>query len=196
MVNRLTHSVNLMPMVEEGCAAPGRPCRRICWPRWRGPASPVRIAVAAVQAMAQALNRPCVAVDALEALALGVPDNWRVICPIRDARVQQVYGAAFFRGERLMEDAALKAAEYLRAIEPLGETFLFVGDGVDPCRQIIEETLGSRAAFAPPHLNLLKAGAAALIAGSAGTQHLSPDELKPLYLRQPQAEREREKQHG
>jgi len=26
--------------------------------------------------------------------------------------------------------------------------------------------------------------------------HLAPDDLKPLYLRQPQAEREREKQHG
>jgi len=199
VVNRLTHSVNLMPMVEEGlrCAGVTMPevdlLAAVVGP---GSFTGVRIAVAAVQAMAYALDRPCVAVNALEALALGVAESPRVVCPIRDARVQQVYGAAFLHGERLMDDAALKVAEYLRVIEPMGEQFLFVGDGVAPCRQVIVETLGSRASFAPPHLNLLKPGAAALIAGSDRAVHLAPDDLKPLYLRQPQAEREREKQHG
>lgn len=199
--NRLTHSASLMPMVDEALQKTGESLERVdCFACVVGPGSftGVRIGVSAVKGFARALGKPCGAVDALEALALGVSFDGGLVCPIRDARVQQVYGAAFRRGERLMQDSVLKLDAYLEAVQRLGEQFLFVGDGVPPCRAMIERALGGAAHFAPAHLNELKAGAAAQIAAQQPDAAVEGTELAPLYLRAPQAERERmqRERHG
>ena len=199
LVNSLTHSVNLMPMAEEALRSSGLEMKDIgLFAAVAGPGSftGVRIGVAAVQGMAQGLNKLCLPVNALEALAFGLLCDEPVICPIRDARAGQVYGAAFRAGQRLMEDAVLKLPEYLEEIRPMGERFVFIGDGVPVSREKIMEALGERAVFAPPHLSLLKAGAAAMIAWNTRNQAVQPHELLPLYLRRPQAEREREARNG
>ena len=199
LVNKLTHSVNLMPMAEEALRSSGLEMKDIgLFAAVVGPGSftGVRIGVAAVQGMAQGLNELCLPVNALEALALGLLCDEPVVCPIRDARAGQVYGAAFRAGRRLMEDEVLKLPDYLELIRPLGERFVFTGDGVPVSREKIMEALGGRAAFAPPHLSLLKAGSAAMIAWEKRDQAVQPHELLPLYLRRPQAEREREARNG
>ncbi len=142
-----------------------------------------------------ALDTPCIAVNALEALAQGVLTD-STVCPIRDARVKQVYGGVFGQGERLMEDNIWKLDDFLQAIRPLGESFLFIGDGVPVYREYIQSVLGKSAQFAPPHLNELKAGAAARIASLRRDEAHSHQELLPLYLRAPQAERERLKREN
>lgn len=192
--NKLTHSANLMPMVEEALSKGGRELSNIQMLACAvGPGSftGVRIGVAAVKGMARALGLPCVPVDALEALARGVSLENGLVCPIRDARVKQVYGAAFRNGRRVMDDEALRLDAYLVKIQALGSRFLFVGDGVPAYRALIAETLGERALFAPPHLNDLKAGAAAWIALNHKDAAVDAGTLAPLYLRAPQAERER-----
>lgn len=199
--NKLTHSVNLMPMVEEALEKGGRTLKDVgllaCV---AGPGSftGVRIGVAAVKGMARALNLPCIGVDALAALAAGVSFENGIVCPIRDARVRQVYGAAFSKGGRLMDDEAMKLDAYLEKIQTLGERFLFVGDGVPAYRALIAEKLGDRAFFALPHLNDLKAGAAAWIAFNHADEAVDAGALAPFYLRAPQAERERleKEKHG
>ena len=199
LVNKLTHSVNLMPMAEEALRSSGLEMKDIgLFAAVAGPGSftGVRIGVAAVQGMAQGLNKLCLAVNALEALAFGLLCDEHVVCPIRDARAGQVYGAAFRAGQRLMEDAVIKLPEYLEEIRPMGERFVFTGDGVLVSREKIMEALGERAAFAPSHLSLLKAGSAAMIAWEKRDQAVQPHELLPLYLRRPQAEREREARNG
>ena len=199
LVNKLTHSVNLMPMAEEALRSSGLEMKDIgLFAAVAGPGSftGVRIGVAAVQGMAQGLNKLCLPVNALEALAFGLLCDEHVVCPIRDARAGQVYGAAFRAGQRLMEDAVIKLPEYLEEIRPMGERFVFTGDGVLVSREKIMEALGERAAFAPPHLSLLKVGSAAMIAWEKRDQAVQPHELLPLYLRRPQAEREREARNG
>ena len=199
LVNSLTHSVNLMPMAEEALRSSGLEMKDIgLFAAVAGPGSftGVRIGVAAVQGMAQGLNKLCLPVNALEALAFGLLSDEYIVCPIRDARAGQVYGAAFRAGRRLMEDAVIKLPEYLEEIRPMGVRFVFTGDGVPVSREKIMEALGERAVFAPPHLSLLKAGAAAMIAWNTRDQAVQPQELLPLYLRRPQAEREREARNG
>ncbi len=199
LVNKLTHSVNLMPMAEEALRSSGLEMKDIgLFAAVAGPGSftGVRIGVAAVQGMAQGLNKLCLPVNALEALAFGLLSDEYIVCPIRDARAGQVYGAAFRAGQRLMEDAVLKLPEYLEEIKPLGERFVFTGDGVPVSREKIMEALGERAASAPPHLSLLKVGSSAMIAWEKRDQAVQPHELLPLYLRRPQAEREREARNG
>ena len=157
----------------------------------------VRIGVSTVKALAHAAGKPCIGVDALEALTANVTAFDGIVCPILDARAQQVYGTMFEAGMppvRLMEDEAEKLTLFLDRVEAAGKKALFLGDGVEPCRKAIEERLGERACFAPAqHLGLRAASACALAAEYAKDEANLKDcmTLLPLYLRAPQAERER-----
>ena len=132
-VNKMTHSESIMPMVEEALcrtALQKEQLTHLAVTVGPGSFTGVRIGVTAVKAMSHALGIPCIGVDALEATAFGIENSDEIICPIQDARVQQVYGAAFQNGRRLLADCVMKLEEYLAAIAPLGERFLFTGDGV------------------------------------------------------------------
>ena len=202
-VNKMTHSESLMPMVEEALrrtALTQQDLSHLAVTVGPGSFTGVRIGVTAVKALAHALNLPCIAVDALEATAAGIENPHEVICPIQDARVQQVYGAAFQDGKRLMEDCVLKLDEYLEKIAALGQRFLFTGDGVGVYRARIEEIMGDKARFAAAHSAYLRPAAVACLAARDADKAVDYLTLQPLYLRAPQAERERAareaKQHG
>ena len=69
----LTHSETIMPAVDEALSASGLTCREIdVFAAVAGPGSftGVRIGVCAVKGLAHAVDRPCVALDALETLAM------------------------------------------------------------------------------------------------------------------------------
>ena len=103
-INRLTHSRNLLPMIDEALQKSGitrEDLQYIGAVVGPGSFTGVRIGVATAQGMARGLNIPCIAVNALEAMASSVPFSEHIVCPVRDARSQQVYGAAFLDGNRL-----------------------------------------------------------------------------------------------
>lgn len=192
-INKLTHSVNLLPMIDAACQNSGLTIAeldRIACVTGPGSFTGVRIGVSTVKGLAHAHNTPCVAVDALEAMAAGVGDFDGVICPIQDARAGQVYGAAFRQGgmrpERLMEDIPLKLEEYVERICALGERFLFVGDGMPVHRAKLETLLGEAAVFAQPQRAYLRPAAAAHLA-SLETETVDYRTLMPMYLRAPNA---------
>ena len=199
-VNRLTHSVSLMPMVEEALNKCSTDISEIdLYAAVVGPGSftGVRIGVSAVKGMAHGAGKPCVAVDALEALAWGVSLTPDLICPIQDARAGQVYGASFQPGQiprRVMEDTAAKLEDYLdkalSAAEP-EQKLCFLGDGVDRYRTAIESRLGQRAVFVPAQMCYLRPAAAAALAWENRESAVDYLTLRPHYLRAPQAERAR-----
>ena len=200
--NRLTHSVSLMPMAESALRSAGMGLKDLdAVAAVVGPGSftGVRIGVATAKGLAQGAGLPCIPVDALEAMSRGAELFEGVICPIQDARAGQVYGAAFRGKARLMPDEALKLEAYLDRIRPMGERFLFLGDGMPVHREAIREALGDRAIFAPPHLSALRPAAAGMAALESGrlTDYLS---LEALYLRPPNAQKNRKlleaMQHG
>ena len=204
-INRFTHSVSLMPMVEEGFLHTGLSVKEVdLFAVTAGPGSftGVRIGVSTVKGLAHGAAKPCIGINALEALAAGIPFFDGVICPIQDARAGQVYGAAFLAGSppaRQMADEALKLSEYLKKIRSLGSSFLFVGDGVAPHREAIQETLGEKAVFAPAPTRFLRPLCVAVLAELYREQAVDYLALMPYYLRAPQAERQRkirEDQHG
>lgn len=202
-VNKMTHSENIMPMVEEALLRAGidkSQLTHLAVTVGPGSFTGVRIGVTAVKALSHALGIPCIAVDALEATAAGIDARDEVICPIQDARVQQVYGAAFANGTRLLEDCVLKISEFLQAVSPLGARFLFTGDGVNVYRAQIEQALGERARFASAPCAYLRPAAVAALAARDAANAVDYLTLQPLYLRAPQAERERAareaRQHG
>ena len=200
-VNRLTHSQNLMPMVDEALNKAGMAREKLhVIAAVVGPGSftGVRIGVGAAQGMARGLNIPCIAINALEVMAFSLPGMDAVICTIRDARADQVYGAAFKGGQRLMPDQALKLDAYLDMVSGMGEKFIFLGDGAVAYPERILARLGDKAEIAPPQLIQPGAGAAAVLASGKMEEAVSPGQLMPLYLRAPQAERLRSQkaQHG
>ena len=199
LVSGRTHSQRVMPMVEAALAMSDMAVSDIdVFGAVTGPGSftGVRIGVSSVKALAHAAGKPCVGVDALHALAANIQAFDGVICPILDARAQQVYGAMFRAGDvpqRLCEDEAMPLTAFLDRVEATDERVLFLGDGVAAMRGAIEARLGGRAQFAAPqHMNL-RAGSACAIAMRLAEQGETTDylHLLPLYLRAPQAERER-----
>lgn len=203
-VNRLTHSVNLMPMIEEALGRAGLDISDIdYYAAVTGPGSftGVRIGVSAVKGMAHGAQRPCIGVDALEALAAGVCMTDALLCPIQDARAGQVYGAAFLPGMppvRRLEDMAQKLSVFVeKAMEVAdGRRLCFLGDGVKTYRRAIEELLGDRAVFAPAHMSYLRPAAVAALADLHRDRAVDYLTLMPVYLRAPQAERERARRLG
>ncbi len=192
-INRMTHSVNLLPMIDAACQSAGLTIAevdRIAVVSGPGSFTGVRIGVSTVKGLAHAHNTPCVAVDALEAMAAGAGEFAGIICPIQDARAGQVYGAAFSTGdtrpERLLPDAPMKLEEYVEAIQSIGDRFLFLGDGMPVHRAKLEKLLGDAAVFAKPQQAFLRPATVAYLA-SLEENTVDYLALEPLYLRAPNA---------
>lgn len=199
-LNRATHSASLMAMVDEALTRTDLTMDAIdLFAAVTGPGSftGVRIGVSTLKGLAHGAGKPCVAVDALEALAANIAESDALVCPIQDARAGQVYGAAFLAGmppTRMLPDMAEKLDVFLeKALEVAreGQKLYFLGDGVKPCRTQIELLLGARAVFAPPHLAALRPAAVAMLAFVHANAQVDYLAFAPMYLRAPQAERAR-----
>ena len=199
MNHGLTHSETIMPAVDAALQAAGLSCRDVdVFAAVAGPGSftGVRIGVCAAKGLAHAAGKPCARVHALEALAMNFYGFDGLCCPILDARRGQVYCAAFdmSRGmpQRALEDAAQPLQEFLARL-PGDRRLVFVGDGVPVHAEAVKQALGERALIAPENLRDLRADAACLLAAARPDTWVPAAQLRPIYLRAPQAERERKK---
>lgn len=192
--NGLTHSQTIMPMVDYVLKGAGLTAADIdLFAVSNGPGSftGLRIGVGTVKGLAYARGKDCVGVSTLKALAHNIAPTDRLIVPIMDARRNQVYTAAYrYEGGKLAEVSAPEAMGIDELCGSITGSVIFVGDGVAPYRSKITELLGSRADFAPPQLCLQSA--ASVCAAALEEVPVSPQELSVIYLRKPQAERERE----
>ena len=155
----------------------------------------LRIGVCTVKGLAMPEGIPVAPVPTLDALAQTCALYGGLVCPIMDARRDQVYTALYrtSRGhirEKLNDDGALPVDELCEGLNGYGEPVLFCGDGVNVYRDNILKMMGEHAIFAPPAQRLQRASSVAFLAGKmAGEGKLvSHRELAPHYLRQSQAE--------
>ena len=188
--NGLTHSASLMPMVEDAMRHAGVDIAEIdLFGCVVGPGSftGVRIGVAPVMGLAG--DKPCAPVDGLEALAMQAPGFDGIVVPMLDARAGQVYAAQFENGVRICEDEPVKLDELLESLSAAGKKCLFVGDGAAANKIKLENT--GFGIVAPCALHGLHASAAAELAMKRPESWIPATALRPLYLRAPQAERER-----
>ena len=198
----LTHSETVMPALDECMRSANMDCSQadvIAAVAGPGSFTGVRIGVCAAKGLAHAHNKPCVAIDALEALAMNVQYFDGIACPILDARRGQVYCAAFDMKngmpERVLEDAAIELDAYLASL-PADRKLIFLGDGLRVHAKYISEKLGERAVIAPANMRELRAEAACLLAAAKMDEWKEARLLTPIYLRIPQAERERNQRLG
>ncbi|MCH5188587.1 MAG: tRNA (adenosine(37)-N6)-threonylcarbamoyltransferase complex dimerization subunit type 1 TsaB [Oscillospiraceae bacterium] len=189
----LTHSQTIMPMVDYCLKGAGlTPGDIDLYAVSSGPGSftGLRIGVGTAKAMAYACDKKCVGVPTLLALAHNIAYDGLIV-PIMDARRSQVYCAAYRRsGNELTEVLPPDALSVAELCSRIDEKAVFVGDGVEAYMGQISEILKDRAVFAPTQLRLQRAASVGVAA--LNLEGVSPDELSVIYLRKPQAERERE----
>lgn len=195
-----THSQTLLPMIDEMVNLLGielSTLDAIAVSGGPGSFTGLRIGSATAKGLGLALNKPLIHISTLDATAYGLYGTSALICPIMDARRNQVY-TGLYRFEReftvVMEQDALDMDELIGKLNSMGERVIFLGDGVPVYRTLIEEKLAVPFDFAPAHVNRQRAASVAAL----GTVYFADGktetamEHKPDYLRKSQAERERE----
>ena len=194
----LTHSQTALPMVEALLAQSRISPKDIdVFAVCTGPGSftGLRIGIAAVKGMALPANTPCAGVSTLLTLAAGVCLFEGYICPVMDARREQVYTSLFESDGkhliRLREDEALPIGQLGEVLGGLSSRVSLVGDGAQLCYNALS---GSLPVLLPPE-RFLHQRASALAAAARDMAErgelIGANDLAPSYLRLPQAERER-----
>ena len=145
----------------------------------------LRIGIAAVKAMCFALNKKCLGVSTLEALANNVSLHKGVICAVMTARLNLVYCAVFRSDgkkiERITEDGIMPIEELKAQLDAMDGDIAVVGDAADKLE-------GDRFVIASPHLKLQLASG--VCAAAFGKELYTPDKLDAAYLQITKAEKD------
>lgn len=195
-----THSQTLLPMLDEvakmieldldtidAIAVAGGP----------GSFTGLRIGSATAKGLGLALGKPLIHIPTVDGLAYNMYGCEGLVCPIMDARRNQVYTGIyrFQKGEFQVveEQMAISVDELIEKSKRYGEKVTFLGDGVPVYGESIAEGLGECYQVAPAHMNRQRAAAVATLAMkyyNEGKIEMAKD-YRPDYLRLSQAERER-----
>ena len=159
----------------------------------------LRIGAATVKGLGLALDKPVLPVPTVDSLACNLYGTDRLICPLMDARRQQVYTGIYENrdGLNVLHPQCVTAlADIVEELNQLGREVIFLGDGVPVNEKALAELMKVPYLLAPAHLNRQRAAATAVRAAQIyeekGQEALvSSDDFRPEYLRVPQAERER-----
>lgn len=207
-----THSQTLLPMIDEvakmtelelsdidAIAVSGGP----------GSFTGLRIGSATAKGLGLALDKPLIHVPTVDGLAYQVYGCGDIICPIMDARRNQVYTGIYTfsakagkkEGTREVEPVfqvlrmqmAIAVEDLIRRLNNYNRSVVFLGDGVPVYREMLSAGLKVPYSFAPSYMNRQRAA----VIGALGIRYYKAGkyetamEHQPEYLRQSQAERER-----
>ena len=207
-----THSQTLLPMIDEvvrmtdlelaeidAIAVSGGP----------GSFTGLRIGSATAKGLGLALDKPLIHVPTVDGLAYQVYGCRDIICPIMDARRNQVYTGIYTfsasagkkEGTRevdpvfqvLRMQMAIAVEDLIRRLNNYNRPVVFLGDGVPVYREMLSAGLKVPYSFVPSYMNRQRAA----VVGALGIRYYKAGkyetamEHQPEYLRQSQAERER-----
>lgn len=199
-----THSQTLLPLIDEMFRMLGfgpETVDAIAVSGGPGSFTGLRIGSATAKGLGLALHKPLIHVPTLDAMAYNLYGASGVICPMMDARRNQVY-TGIYRFETAFEtvfpQAALDIGELAEKLNGLGSRAIFLGDGVPVYEMQLAERLTVPHQFAPAHVNRQRAASVAALGEvyfTAGKTETAA-EHRPDYLRKSQAEREREEREA
>ncbi len=215
-----THSQTLLPMLEEVQKLIELDLATIdaiavaCGP---GSFTGLRIGSATAKGLGLALNKPLIGVPTLEGLAYQLYGTDKVVCPIMDARRNQVYTGIYefkrmdnrslaekedFEGNcmegtfsfvTIEPQCAVDIREIAEKLNALGREVCLLGDGVPVFKEQLAGLLTVPYSYAPAQMNRQSAACVGALAQEYYRQGriISAAEHQPEYLRLSQAERER-----
>ena len=202
--HKKTHSQTLMPMLDEIVRMTETELATVDYVAVSvGPGSftGLRIGVATAKGLGLALGKELVAVPTIDAMARNLCTYSGLVIPVMDARRDQVYTGIYrFKDQEpvcIMDQTPMDSLELLKRVrEEAKEDIyppMFLGDGDRVVRKALSEMNDMSVVFAPLHLSRQRAssvGFCALDLVKRG-ETVDASELKPIYLRLSQAERER-----
>lgn len=207
-----THSQTLLPMIDEiakmtemdlesvdAIAVAGGP----------GSFTGLRIGSATAKGLGLAWGKPLISVPTVDGMAYQVYGCEDIICPIMDARRNQVYTGIYTFSRRagqkegsrevdpvfqvLRMQMAAPVEDLIRRLNIYNRPVVFLGDGVPVYREKLAAGLKVPYSFAPAYMNRQRAA----VIGALGIHYYkmgkfeTAAEHQPEYLRKSQAERER-----
>jgi len=188
-----THSSQLMPAIDIVLKTTGMlPNELDGFAVALGPGSftGLRIGMATAKGLAAAASKPLIGISTLEAMAWSFPFCPYLLCPMLDARMNEVYAAWFTASDghisRESEDMVLPVSDLLRGRK---EEALYFGSGAQRYEAEIREIMGDLAHDASYEIM----GARASVVGFLAMEKLKRgevadiDSLEPLYIRESQA---------
>lgn len=202
--HKKTHSQTLMPMLDEvkrmveleldtidAIAVASGP----------GSFTGLRIGAATAKGLAMGLNKPIIEVPTLEGMAYQMYGAAALICPIMDARRNQVYTGLYqfvpgedgYDMEILKEGCACDIMECIEVANSFEQPVIFLGDGVPVFESVIKEHATVPVFFAPAHRRLQSAASVGALATEFAKEgrFVEAKDHAPEYFRMSQAERER-----
>lgn len=209
---KLSHLENLVPMIEkllENCELKLGDMTHIAVSEGPGSFTGIRIGMATAKALAQALDLPMISVPTLKSFAWNVPDFDGLICPVFDARREQIYAGAYYWQEescyQAIPDRAYYGQDFLAKIDTFDpdkkRKIMLLGDGIDIISEVVDaweirtnrKSLkgDSSVILAQDNFKLQKASSVAKLAyilyEEGNVKNFA--DLQPVYLRKPEAER-------
>ena len=189
-----THSETMLPMAEAVMKAAGvTPGAIDLFAISAGPGSftGVRIGISLIKGLCFGKNKPIAALSSMDTLARNLEGFRGIVCPVMDARRNQVYTAIFKDGERITEDMLIPCSELKEMLSEYDCPIYFTGDGYDLAKKLIDLPAIKDT---PVRLRLQNAVSVALEGIKCYNENkniFTDTEVMPIYLRASRAERER-----
>lgn len=200
-----THSQTLLPMLDElkrMIELDMNTLDAIAVASGPGSFTGLRIGSATAKGLALALKKPIVEVPTLEGLAWNLWGTDCLVCPLMDARRNQVYTAVYrfvpqgegYELKPVISQGPMDIGEIAERLNGLGERVIFLGDGVPVYLPVIREKIKTDYTLAPAGNNRQRAASVAALGQVYYAQGKTVDAAahQPEYLRKSQAEREQD----
>lgn len=191
----LTHSQKLMPLIDRLLSDLSLSILDVdLFSCNVGPGSftGLRIGIALLNGLAMPLNKPIVGVSALESLAYNIYSPNTLVCPIIDAKNNNIYSSLYKYENRNYElispyfsDNIAELINYLKVID---EPIVFVGDGAYIHKDLLEENL-KNISISPLYLSNVNAASVGAAAFKKYNGESEFNEIVPIYLKKSSAER-------
>lgn len=202
-----THSQTLLPMLDEIRNMINLDLEQvdaIAVAAGPGSFTGLRIGSATAKGLSLAAGKPIVAVPTVDGLAYNLYGTDKIVCPIMDARRNQVYTGIYqflWQEDKYCLDiikgqCAVSFDEIAKELNELGREVIFLGDGVPVFNDCMNEKMKVPYTFAPAHMNRQRAASI----GVLGSLYYAQGKVQsgaghaPEYLRLSQAERELQEQ--
>ncbi|QGT98751.1 tRNA threonylcarbamoyladenosine biosynthesis protein TsaB [Candidatus Syntrophocurvum alkaliphilum] len=159
----------------------------------------LRIGLATVKGLCQGANISLIGIPTLDAMAENVYSDNALICPLLNARKQEVYTAIYtsdsYRKNKITDYIAVSPEKLCEIIQNQLHNYnkdkvIFLGDGYEPYKEVFQQKLDKKVMCAPLHMMYPRASSMGAIAiDKYNKQEFDdPFAIRPLYLRLSEAE--------
>lgn len=202
-----THSQTLLPMLDElkkMVELDLTTVDAIALAKGPGSFTGLRIGSATAKGLGFALQIPIIEIPTLDGLACNLYGTDKLVCPIMDARRNQVYTGVYeflkkqespvtYELNVLTGQCAVSIEEIAEICNGYGREVIFLGDGVPVFAEKLAELMKVSYGFAPAHMNRQRAAAFGILASTYYKEGkvVMAEQHAPEYLRLSQAEREK-----